>query len=73
MSYCHLYLKGEQFSQIRWNPANKTWTWTDKRHPGEYAVISKTYSSLLMGRATANFDNMQVSAFDMFYKISKTF
>ena len=47
---------------------NKVWKWTDKRSPGEVATINKPYSSLLMGKAVADFTQMNVSLYQLFFR-----
>ena len=56
-----MYVLGEVNSLISYDNGDKLWRVTDKRFPGEYATISKPYSSMLMGRATFDFENMNVS------------
>ena len=55
------YFLGEVNGLITYDNDNKLWKVTDKRFPGEFATISKPYSSMLMGKATLDFENMNVS------------
>ena len=56
----HIWILGDRSSEIRFDKTSQIWNWTDYTKPGMYATIEKPLKSMLMGRATADFTNLQV-------------
>ena len=61
---------GDRSSEIRFDPGAGVWNWTDWRRPGKYAIIEKPLKSMLMGRAVADFTNIQVMIIKLTFQIN---